>query len=219
MATASLRNGATHAASLPRLVRAALSAAGAGIEAVDGVAVSIGPGSFTGLRIGLAFAKGLALAGGIPLVGVSTLEALATVAPAPAGGRICAALDARRGECWAAFFRRAATGLERLGPDAAVPAEALAGQLDPGTVVVGDAPEAYRGLFDGRAEVLPFDRFHPQGDAVARLGWQRLARGEQDDVGRLEPVYVRPPDAQPSATAPRSGDRGAAPSPTTPRPA
>lgn len=184
-------------------MREVLVAAGLGVEAVEAVAVSIGPGSFTGLRIGLAFAKGLALAGRIPLVAVSTLEALATVAPVPPGTRICAALDARRGECWAAFFRRTASGLERLGPDAAIAADVLVRQLEPATVVVGDAPGAHPALFGGRAELLPFDRFHPHGAAVARLGRQRLVRGERDDVGCLEPVYVRPPDAQVSGATAR----------------
>jgi len=75
----------SHTASLPALVDRVLADAGVTIGDVEGLAVSIGPGSFTGLRIGLALAKGIAFAGGLPLVGVPTLEALAHVADAAPG--------------------------------------------------------------------------------------------------------------------------------------
>ena len=76
------RESRSHTASLPLLVERVLRDAGLALEDVEGIAVSIGPGSFTGLRIGLALAKGLAFAGGLPLVGVPTLEALAWVVDA-----------------------------------------------------------------------------------------------------------------------------------------
>ena len=189
------RDSRTHVASVPRLVEQVLDEASLTIGAVEAIAVSIGPGSFTGLRIGLAFAQGLAYAGGLPVVGVSTLEALAAVAPAEPGELVWAALDARRHECWAACFRRTGAGLERLAPDAAMSAAALAERLGPETIVIGDAVERYGALLAGRGRALPFETFHPQGDVVARLGWERLARGERDELGRLEPVYLRPPDA------------------------
>ena len=89
------RESRSHTVSLPELVARVLAAGGVGIEDVEGIAVSIGPGSFTGLRIGLGLAKGLAYAGGLPLVAVPTLDALAWVADARPGETICAALDAR----------------------------------------------------------------------------------------------------------------------------
>ena len=203
-----MRDSRTHVASLPRLVQRVLDDAGLDVAAIEAVAVSIGPGSFTGLRIGLSFAKGMAYAGAIPLVGVPTLEALAAVAPAAPGETICAALDARKQECWAAVFRRTPAGLERLGPDAAIAPEVLAARLAPGTLVIGDAAETYAALFAERGRVLPFVQHHPRGEVVARLGAERLARGERDDVGTLEPVYVRPPEAQlakAAASAPGPG--------------
>src|SRR5262245_52075822 len=94
----------SHARTLLPLIDAALAAAGVGLRQLDLLAVSIGPGSFTGLRIGLSVAKGLALATGLPVVGVPTLEAYALhVGPRP--GLICPVLDARKGEVYGAVFR------------------------------------------------------------------------------------------------------------------
>src|SRR5262249_61451594 len=83
---------------------------GVAIDELEAVAVSIGPGSFTGLRIGLALAQGLAFAGGIGCVGVPTLEALAWSAEAAPGTSICAAIDARKQEVYAALFTATAAG-------------------------------------------------------------------------------------------------------------
>jgi tRNA threonylcarbamoyladenosine biosynthesis protein TsaB len=186
----------SHVVSLPGLVQAVLADAGVDVAALGGVAVSIGPGSFTGLRIGLSFAKGLAYAGAIPLVGVPTLEALAHVAQVAPGTPICAALDARKQECWAALFRRTADGVERLGPDQAIAPAALAASLPSATVVVGDAGGVYGDVLGRVATVLPFATCHPRGVVVARLGAARLAAGEGDDPGTLEPTYVRPSEAE-----------------------
>ena len=154
------RESRSHTASLPLLVERVLGDAGLALEDVEGIAVSIGPGSFTGLRIGLALAKGLAFAGGLPLVGVPTLEALAWVVDAAPGTSVCAALDARK-------------------------------------------REVYGAVLGAHARLLPFATHHPRGGVIARLGAARLAAGEAANVGTLEPVYVRPPDA----ALPRSRSR------------
>ncbi len=99
------RTAASHAGTLPRLVDEVLAEAGERPERGDAVAVAIGPGSFTGLRIGLSFAKGLAFASGLAIVGVPTLDALALAAP-PWTGVLCAALDARKQEIYAALYTR-----------------------------------------------------------------------------------------------------------------
>jgi tRNA threonylcarbamoyladenosine biosynthesis protein TsaB len=193
LAEAARRESRSHAASLPALVDGVLAEAGVAIAALDGVAVSIGPGSFTGLRVGCALAKGIAYAGALPAVGVPTLEALAWVADAPAGRTVCVALDARKREVYAAFFR-AAGPPERLTPDAAWTPRALAERVGPEDVVVGDATDVYPEL--ARGVVRPFATHHPRGGVVARLGWERLRDGRATPLGSLEPVYVRPPDAE-----------------------
>jgi tRNA threonylcarbamoyladenosine biosynthesis protein TsaB len=177
-------------------VEALLARSGLRWDDVGGLAVSIGPGSFTGLRIAVAFAKGLAFAGALPLAAVPTLEGLACVADAPPGARVCAALDARKQELYAAFFVVEAGGtLRRDTPDAVWQPAALAAACDPATIVVGDAPEAHPGAFAG-ATLRPFTTHHPRGDVVARLGAARLAMGAATAVAALEPAYVRAPDAK-----------------------
>jgi tRNA threonylcarbamoyladenosine biosynthesis protein TsaB len=186
----------SHVTSLPPLVERVLGGAALAIEDVQAVAVSIGPGSFTGLRIGLGLAKGLAFAGGVPVVGVSTLEALAWVAEAAPGETVCAALDARKHEVYAAFFAATAAGPQRLTPDLALAPGTLAGRLAAGSVLVGDAAQVYAELRDTPASVRSFATHHPRGGVIARLGWEKLIAGAAADVGELEPVYVRPPDAE-----------------------
>jgi len=192
----------SHVASLPGLVEGVLGRAGLTIRDVEGVAVSIGPGSFTGLRIGLGLAKGLAFAGGLPLAAVPTLEALADTAGANPAATVCAALDARKREVYAALFRVDPDGaLRRLWPDMALAADALAVRLPAGTVLIGDAGEVYPGAFGARIVRLPFATHHPRGGVVARLGARLLAAGEAVDVGAVEPLYIRPSEAELSRTS------------------
>lgn len=183
----------SHVTSLPGLVERVLARAGLAVGDVEGLAISIGPGSFTGLRIGLGLAKGLAFAGGVPLAAVSTLEAH-TVSPGTAPD---AALDARKHEVYAAVFDVEKDGtLRRRGPDMALAPDALAAELPPGTVLVGDAASAYPETFGRGLIVRPFETHHPRGGTVACLGARRLAAGEAVDVGAVEPVYVRPSEAE-----------------------
>src|SRR5438046_197783 len=144
----------------------------------------------------LALAKGVSFAGVLPLVGVPTLEALAWVVEAEPGRTVCAALDARKREVYAALFAVEAGGPRRLTPDLALAPEALAARLPRPCTVVGDAGEVYGAVLGAHARLLPFATHHPRGGVIARLGAARLAAGEAANVGTLEPVYVRPPDAE-----------------------
>lgn len=183
---------------VPAMIDDALAHAGVALDDLDGVAVAIGPGSFTGLRIGLGLAKGLCYARGLALAAVPTLEALAHVAAAPAGATVCAALDARRRECWAALFRVGDDGaMVRLGDDFTATPDALAQRLPEGCIVVGDAGAAHADLLARRGAVVrSAAASEPSGGVVARLGARRLGHGERADPGTLEPTYVRPADAR-----------------------
>jgi tRNA threonylcarbamoyladenosine biosynthesis protein TsaB len=208
------RTTSNHAGTLPRLVDETLVAAGERLARGDTIAVTIGPGSFTGLRIALSFAKGLAFAGGFRLVGVPTLDALAVVAPA-ADGRLCAALDARKREIYAALYEREGDRLHRLGRPYAVDAERLAATISGACTFIGDAVEAYgevfRRVLGDRALLLPSQLHPPRASAVAKLAAARVLRSEPaDDLVTLAPDYVRPPEAEltQSARSPSRHDVG-----------
>lgn len=185
---------------MPELVARVLADAGARLVDGDAVAVTIGPGSFTGLRIALSFAKGLAFAAGLRIVGVPTLDAMALGA-APWTGLLCAALDARKQEIYAGLYVREDGRILRMGDPIAVVARTLASTLTVPCTLIGDAVEAYGAVFEeilGTGVTLAPSRAQaPRAGAVARLAAARLARDPAgDDLITLAPGYLRPPEAE-----------------------
>jgi tRNA threonylcarbamoyladenosine biosynthesis protein TsaB len=206
------RAASNHAGLLPQLVADTI-AEGGRLTAGDAIAVTIGPGSFTGLRIALSFAKGIAFAGGYRLVGVPTLDALALSAP-ERETRICAVLDARKGEVYAALYERDARGLHRLGEPRAIDAERLALAVDAPCVFVGEGVDVYGDVFrrvlGDRARLSSPATKPSSAAAVGLLAAARLrAAPDGDDVESLAPSYVRPPEAELSQSV-RSPSAGVA---------
>lgn len=189
----------SHAMLILPLVEEVLTAAGIEVGDLDAVAVSAGPGSFTGLRIGLSVAKGLACATGVRVVGVPTLEALAHTVAARSG-EIWAVLDARKGEVYAASFTASEDGVRRLTGDVVMAAASLIDVLPSSCTVVGDIEARYGELLRAGVgpglELLPFDQFGPRGGVVARLGAVAVSEGRAVDPAALEPVYIRASDAE-----------------------
>lgn len=171
-------------------------------RAIDGVAVSTGPGSFTGLRIGVAAAQGLALALEVPIVGVSTLEALA-MAAVGWHGPLVACLDARRGEVYFCACHGGPGGLVRRSEDAVMPASQVASvlSLEAGApvMVIGDvATPVVAELAQAGLAAQPFpgaDRY-PRPAHVAALGALALVDGRGTTPDGIEPVYLRRSDAE-----------------------
>lgn len=208
-AVATLRDGAVavvaetevigrgHAECLMRVVETALARAGVAHVDLDGYAVSIGPGSFTGIRVGVAAVRGFALAAAKPAVSVSSLEALAAEARALTPGRaVIAALDARKDEVYAQAF--AADG-SALGPAFVAPAARAAGlAAELGAGVIGSGA-ALLVAVDPALDVVAATPF-PAIETIARLALPRLAAAKP---GRdlPAPLYVRPPDAKPQGAA------------------
>jgi tRNA threonylcarbamoyladenosine biosynthesis protein TsaB len=167
---------------------------------VDGYAVSAGPGSFTGLRIGLSAVKGLALATGKPVVAVPTLEALAH-AVRRCRVLICPILDARKNEVYAALYSRDGDGpLSCRHDERVLSPRALGGEISQRVLFLGTGVELYREVLEeilGKRALFASARFrYPRAAQVGRLGLRRLAQGQIEDPDTLEPRYVRPSEAE-----------------------
>lgn len=170
------------------------------IRALDGFAVTIGPGSFTGLRVGLATVKGLAFVTQRPVIPVSTLEALARNLSSPLHP-VCPLLDAKREEVYAALFRQDEKGQWiRLMPDQVIAPGDLLKQLSGPTIFVGEGAVRYQALIQQRigekARFSPAETQWPSAVIVAQIGLSSLLRGEVAQAKEIRPLYLRRPDAE-----------------------
>ena len=182
----------THSERLMIAVDRVLADAGWTIAGVDGFAVAIGPGSFTGLRIGLAAVKGLALAIDRPIAAVPTLEAMAAALPC-ASRPVCPVLDARKGEVYASLFRWDGLVLRREWDDLALSPDALAARLHEPVLGVGDGVALVRSPWITPARPV---RRGPPAAVVASLGADRLRVGDTVPAAALVPFYLRPSEAE-----------------------
>ena len=185
-------------------------AAACALSDIDAVAVSIGPGSFTGLRIGLSAAKGLCLVGDKALVAVSTAEALATRMPF-VQYPVCVILDARRQEVYTALYDtssgypRILSSLRAMAPEVLL--QERAGQK---TIFVGDAVSTYRDLIANHPEALPapFYCVRPEAGSTGWLAFAKMKAGETADLETIEPEYLRKPNLKVSEKPLAAGRRG-----------
>jgi tRNA threonylcarbamoyl adenosine modification protein YeaZ len=218
-----------HAEALPAAVDDVLRQAGIVVGDLDGIGVGVGPGSFIGVRTGIAFAKGLARALDRPLVGLPSLLALALSPPALPPGRGLAVVDARRGERYVAHVVCDDDGVTVDDPRA-VADGALADAVAGSAFVVGVAADHAPGRADersdersdGRSDERSDERNGEEGRIFRRLGPSArglaaaLRRCERHDVrATLVPAYVRPPDAKLPAIDPARA-APALPAPPTP---
>jgi tRNA threonylcarbamoyladenosine biosynthesis protein TsaB len=212
-----------HGETVVGAIDALLREAGVTIKDLAAIAVGIGPGSFTGLRIALSYAKGVALATGCGVVGIPSLDALAWCAlclPELASGTtICPILDARKGELYAALYRAVENGLEKLSGEFLAKPEDLAGQIElagqiQGQVVyLGDGVTSYgdalrkeaqgpQGATGRKVTVADLSLVRSSAAMIAALGAARVASGRLDSVSSLQPLYVRPSEAELKAKRP-----------------
>ena len=195
--------GLQHSQRLFNEVEAALGATDMDVEGVRAIAVAIGPGSFTGLRIGLSAAKGLCLAANKDLVTVPTLETLAARLPF-AHVPVCSVLDARKREVYAALYDTA-TGVpvELAPPRAIAPAQLAQERANAPTIFTGDGATAYHKLLASNpvAQFAPLPCARPDAGTIGWLALSRLEKGQTADLASVEPDYLRSPDARPLARA------------------
>jgi tRNA threonylcarbamoyladenosine biosynthesis protein TsaB len=195
-----------HGGRLPGALLELLAEQGRGIDEIDAYAVGLGPGSFTGLRIGLATWKGLAYAQRRPLAGASSLAAMAVAAAtaAPAGSLLVPLFDAKKAEVYAGFYRAGSGGLpQAFAPDAVLAPQALLAHLealaaDASEVrAFGEGYEAYREPL-ARLPELRGAPLTPPAFAIAQLCVPRLSAASYDAQAlfALEPHYVRASEAE-----------------------
>lgn len=197
-----LNSGKTHSQRLMPMLDRLLTEADLTLADMDGLAVAIGPGSFTGLRIGLATIKGLAHVTGLPLVGVPTLDGLAWNA-AGVPGTVCPVLNARKQEVYTALYEWQGEELRRLTDYLAISPEELIAMLEQraGPVTfLGDGVPVYCKLLarrlGERARFAPKTHVLPRAAQVAELGLRRLREGKADDLHTVKPIYIRPSEAE-----------------------
>jgi len=204
----------SHGSDLPELAAALMSEAGLKFKDLAGIAVGIGPGSFTGLRVGVSYVKGLALAAAIKVAGVSSLQAIAltaTVEPDIANVvTICPIIDARKGEVYTSLYHVAGDALERNSDDRVVKIELLIKELEGAVVFAGEAKaeeacEHFRKV-GGRGEVVGNARLQLVGGFIAAIGAARMVDGDIEPISALAPRYVRPPDMTVKHTALKPGE-------------
>lgn len=174
--------------------------AGREVTAVTHVAVSAGPGSFTGLRVGMAAAKGFCFGWGLPIVPVPTLEALASRFGTE-GAIVCAVQDARKKEVYAGVFRREGVECRRVRPEAAVAPDVLPEWFPEGEVLFcGDGTIAYgkmlRERLAGRAFFPPPGEELPRASAVGLLAARMIRAGRAGDARTVVPAYLRLSEAE-----------------------
>lgn len=199
LVSTSLGIGQRHGEFLGPAIRFCLDQAGLAATDVTGVAVGIGPGLYTGLRVGLATAKTFATALKLPVVGLSGLDVLAFQLR-HSRRLICSALDARRNELFWAFYRCVPGGVQRLTESSVGSADRLAGEIQAAgeeCIVVGDGGLRYRERLDEvDAEFAGVEYSHPDAADLATLAVPRFVREETQRPEELAPLYLRQVDAK-----------------------
>jgi tRNA threonylcarbamoyladenosine biosynthesis protein TsaB len=184
------------------------------------VATTIGPGSFTGLRVAATAAKTFAYAAKCDVIGLSTLDVIAAQVPsalltsplvgegsgvrgsAAETSEIHAVIDAQRKELFLARYRLGADGPERLAPDTIIAAQSWLDSLAPGTIVTGPGLAKLESRLPLHAIVVPPPLREPAAATVGQIAWLEYQRGRRDDLWKLAPTYLRPSYAEEKARSP-----------------
>lgn len=196
-----INTGLTHSQTLMPMVEQLCINSGVPVDGVEAIAVNAGPGSFTGVRIGVAAAKGLAFKRGLPCVSVSTLESMAYNFLG-FDGVVCALMDARCAQVYNAFFRVSGNSVKRLCDDRAISLSDLKielGGYDERVILAGDGAEiGYKSLEAPPDDILlaPANRVNQTASGVALAALRLIKEGKTTTSEALMPVYLRLPQAQ-----------------------
>ena len=200
LAEYSLTTSITHSRRLLTTVQQLMADTNFTWDRIDAIAVSSGPGSFTGLRIGLTTAKGLAMATGKPLIGVSSLTTLACQLPWT-DKMICPMIDARKHEVYTAFYRYAGDGPpRRIGDVVAIDPEALAQLINNDVLFLGDGSQLYHDtlskILGKRANFASTELFFIRAAALGHCALYKYRQGQFLDPVSAIPDYIRPSEAE-----------------------
>ena len=200
LASAHSAKGKRHAENLTPAIEFICAQAQVTLSEIGLVAVDVGPGLFTGLRVGIATAKAIAFALRVPMIGVSSLDLLAF--PVRFTPRlIVAAIDARRGEIFYAFYRQVPGGVQRISEHAVGSPDDLASELlatGEEALLVGDGAHRYREDFDGlaRVEIVDPGNSFPSAASLVQLAHAQALREDYRQIDEISPIYLRRPDAE-----------------------
>ena len=188
----------THAVELPAVVTRVLQAAQMTLRDIEAIAVDIGPGSFTGLRIGLSFVKALAFPRRIPVVGVPSMDVLASQVPF-LSGPVCVVLDAKQKNVYGALYQLEDGRITRHSDYLLGPVDRLLSLITEPTIFLGDGCALYWPRIIERcpqAQQADAELSWPRASTLARLGVERFAQDRHEDASRLVPLYLYPQDCQ-----------------------
>lgn len=191
-----VNNGFTHSKTLMNVAKSAIDLSGVAVDDIDLIACVVGPGSFTGIRIGVACAKGIAFPKGIPCVGISTLEAMAYNA-ASFDGYVCAVMDARCNQVYTATFKVHFGNVERITDDRAVSIDELIEELialSDTVYLLGDGAHLVKNKSDNERIILVSENIRFQRASGAFMS--ALNKKEYIAPDELVPVYLRLPQAE-----------------------
>lgn len=192
------------ASTLVPAIRRLLNETGCRLGDVELIAVTTGPGSFTGLRVGITTAKTVAYATGCELLGLDTLEVLAAQSGATTG-QASTVLDAQRDELFAASFEMRGGKIERVAPTRIVSSSDWVAGLSPDTVVSGLGLRRVRDQLPAAVLLADESRWTPRAAAAGRLALRDWQAGRRDDLWKLAPTYLRKSAAEEKLDA-KSGD-------------
>jgi len=174
-----------------------LARAGIGLKDIDRIAVSMGPGSFAGLRIGFSVCKAFNLVTGVKVIGVPTMEAIA-MNFSGLKGVLCPVLDARKNKIYAAAYKSDGSKLERISECVLTDTGSFLGSVGnfgKDLIIFGDGVKLYKDdilKVCPKARIIEGDDWYPVAENVARLGFEMARRGEESDIRKLNPMYLHP---------------------------
>ena len=199
------RTRQNHSAELVPAILHLLGKANLGLHDLKGFVVSLGPGGFSGLRVGMTTAKGFAVSTGAPLVAVDTLDASAFPFVG-LGVPVCSLLPVGRGEVAAAWYRMKDAGMEKTAEDRVTTVEALAELVSESTIFCGPMTQEIEAELEerlgGRALIPQAAGRAPRAVCMGEIGIGKIAKGEVDDPVTLQPFYLRRPSISKSTRPP-----------------